>query len=577
MTLDNQSIRVVIGIDFGTSRSGYAYAFTDDKRIVGRTEWPGQPVPYIKTLTQILYSPEQKVEAWGYEARRKLAELRRNKEANNYNLFQNFKMQLREGKDRTQNGPVITTNNGQKFVVLDLIADYLKRLKKFALKEIKDATAGYLKDSEILWCLTIPAIWTDADKQLMRHAAQKAGLIGLDSADAERLLLVLEPEAAAISCQEKDKSHLEPGTRFMVVDCGGGTVDITVHEVVEGRGIKEVAEGTGGAYGSTYVDRSFREYLETKLTAEAIGSFHDEEPIDYLEMMADWERIKCDFDPQKSGNVIYFPIRPKLYKLLVKNYPDILERLANEQDGEDESIHLDRETMKAIFTPTLDGLVKKVEEQFKRLGNRGCDIIFLVGGFSTSPLLRQQIQQKFGTQVKKIVMPPYPGAAIVEGAVSFGLNPSVIRARRSRMTYGVRTSREFKPGDKQDKKFRSQSTGKLLCRDVFDIFVIAGESIGNNEPFTSTYTPVGNDQTQVNIEFHATKNKQVTYTDEDSVEPLGKLTVEMPDTRGGVNRKVEVIMYFGKTEIKVEAKDCTSGKQYNTTLRFSSTYSPELL
>ncbi len=315
MTLDNQSIRVVIGIDFGTSRSGYAYAFTDDKRIVGRTEWPGQPVPYIKTLTQILYSPEQKVEAWGYEARRKLAELRRNKEANNYNLFQNFKMQLREGKDRTQNGPVITTNNGQKFVVLDLIADYLKRLKKFALKEIKDATAGYLKDSEILWCLTIPAIWTDADKQLMRHAAQKAGLIGLDSADAERLLLVLEPEAAAISCQEKDKSHLEPGTRFMVVDCGGGTVDITVHEVVEGRGIKEVAEGTGGAYGSTYVDRSFREYLETKLTAEAIGSFHDEEPIDYLEMMADWERIKCDFDPQKSGNVIYFPIRPKLYKL----------------------------------------------------------------------------------------------------------------------------------------------------------------------------------------------------------------------------------------------------------------------
>ena len=143
MTLNNQSIRVVIGIDFGTSRSGYAYAFTHDKRIVCRTEWLGQPVPYIKTLTQILYSPKRKVEAWGYEARTRLAELRKNKEAKDYNFFQNFKMQLREGKDRTQDGPVITANNGQKFVVLDLIADYLELLKELALKEIKDATAGY--------------------------------------------------------------------------------------------------------------------------------------------------------------------------------------------------------------------------------------------------------------------------------------------------------------------------------------------------------------------------------------------------------------------------------------------------
>lgn len=578
MTLDDKSIRVVIGIDFGTSRSGYAYAFTDDKRIVGRTEWPGQPVPYIKTLTQILYSPDRKVQAWGYEARMRLAQLRKNNEANDYNFFQNFKMQLREGKDRTQDGPSVTTNNGRKFLVLDLIADYLRLLKELVLKEITDATSGYLKDSEILWCLTIPAIWTDADKQLMRRAAQKAGLIGSNTAEADHLLLVLEPEAAAISCQEKDKSQLDLGTRFMVVDCGGGTVDITVHEVVEGKGLQEVAEGTGGAYGSTYVDRSFQEYLESKLTAEVIERFHDEEPIDYLEMLADWERTKCNFDPQKSGNVIYFPIRSKLYKILSKDYRKVLERLAKEQDGEEDSIHLDRETMQAIFTPTLDGLVKKVEEQFHKLGSRGCDIIFLVGGFSTSPLLRQRIEEKFGTQVKKIIMPPVPGEAVVVGSVSFGLNPSTIRTRRSRLTYGCLIKEKFNSDiDSKSKRFFAEDKQEWYCHDRFNIFVRAGESVGIEETVLKTFFPMKRNQTQMRFKFFATKKQQVRYTDEPEVEQIGEMTVEMPDTTGGLDRVVEVTIYFGKTEIKVEAKDRTSGKQYNTTLRFSSTYSPELI
>lgn len=575
--IENQSIRVVIGIDFGTARSGYAYAFVDDKRVVVPTQWDDEPIPYIKTLTQILYSPDRKVEAWGWTARKRLAQLRKDKAAKDYTFFNNFKMQLREAKERTLEGPVMT-NNGQNFLVLNLIADYLTRIKTVVRQEIDAATSGFLKDNEILWCLTIPAIWTDADKQLMRRAAQKAGLISSSSDDAERLLLVLEPEAAAIACQEKDKSELKRGTRFMVVDCGGGTVDITTHEVVAGKGLKEIVEGTGGAYGSTYVDRSFREYLEKKLTPQVIGRFHDEEPIDYLEMMADWERTKCNFDPQKSGDTIYFRIQTKLYKMLVKDYPQVLESLAEQQDGDDEAIHLDLNTMKAIFTPTLDGLIKKVEEQLKKLGNRGCDIIYLVGGFSTSPLLRQRIEARFGTQVQKIVMPTYPGAAIVEGAVSFGLNPSVIRSRRSRLTYGCDVSAPFNSElDPKSKRFFAEDQNDWYCHDRFNAFVLAGESVAVDEKVQKTFTPINRNQTQMGLEFYATKKTKIRYTDEPEVEKIGEITVEIPDTTKGLDRPVEVTMYFGKTEIKVEAKDLTSGKQYNTTLRFSSTYSPELI
>lgn len=579
MTLDNQSINVVIGIDFGTSRSGYAYAFTNDTKIFGKNDWSGAPAPCPKTLTHLLYAPDGKVEAWGFDAKRRLAQLRKDKAAEKYNFFHNFKMQLREGRERTANGPVITINNGKKFAVIDLITDYLKQLKDLALKETKAATSGILRENEIRWCLTIPAIWTDADKQLMRYAAQKAGLIGSSETEAERLLLVLEPEAAAIYLQEREKLQLEPGTRFMVVDCGGGTVDITAHEVVASKGLQEVAEGTGGAYGSMYVDRSFQEYLEKKLTAEVIERFHDEEPVDYLEMMADWERTKCDFDPEKSGD-IYFPIRPKLYKKLTKDYPDILESLADEQDGEDSYILLNRQKMNAIFTPTLNGLVQKVEEEFAKLNNRGCnlDLIYLVGGFSRSPVLRQRIQEKFGTKVQKIVMPSEPGEAIVQGSVFCGLNPEMIRTRCSRLTYGCKSRAPFNfDKDPENKKSKDIKGGSWYCTDRFSIFVLAGYSVGVDKKVMHRFLPTEHNQTKFKLEFYATKKQEVRYTDEDGVEKIGELTVEMPDTTGGLNREVEVTMYFGKTEIKVEANDKTSGKKYNTSLSFSSTYSPEIL
>jgi molecular chaperone DnaK (HSP70) len=46
------------------------------------------------------------------------------------------------------------------------------------------------------------------------------------------LILALEPEAAALCCrQNRHELKFTPGTKYMVVDCGGGTVDIAIHEI----------------------------------------------------------------------------------------------------------------------------------------------------------------------------------------------------------------------------------------------------------------------------------------------------------------------------------------------------------
>ena len=60
----------------------------------------------------------------------------------------------------------------------------------------------------------------------------------------------------------------------MVVDCGGGTVDITVHEVEEEMGtLKELHKAAGGMYGSVSVDREFEKLLVGIFTKDFIEEF----------------------------------------------------------------------------------------------------------------------------------------------------------------------------------------------------------------------------------------------------------------------------------------------------------------
>jgi hypothetical protein len=336
--------------------------------------------------------------------------------------------------------------------------------------------------------------------------------------------------------------------------------------------------GTGGAFGAKYVDESFTSYLVSRLGPAALESYRKQEPQDYLEMLAEWERIKCKYNPQTGNKVTYFKIPNKLHRLLDKTFPEVMERLRADQDGDDDRIYLNQATMETIFKPTLDGLFDKVQEELDKMGRLGCDVLYLVGGFSESPLLREQLEQRFKSKVKKIVMPPVPGAAIVEGAVAFGLNPAIIRARRSRLTYGITNAQPFQEGiDPEDKKFWASDLSNFYCNKRFSIYATAGESIGIDQKATSIFTPMERDQKVLSFKFMATTKQWVRYTDEENVVEIGELSMERQDVSKGLDWPIEVNMYFGKTEIKAEALDKTTGKRVETTLRFSFTYHTDLL
>lgn len=584
--------RIAIAIDFGTARSGYAYQFFEDKDVkepIFRNRWPDTNESYPKTPTEILFNANGSVEAWGHSARKRLTQLREEASDRGMILIENFKTLLHEGKDRDQDGPFIM-REGKKFSVVNLISEFLKRIKDVALQDIAETLGGegLLDENEIRWCLTVPAVWSENSKQIMTRAAQLAGLIGEGTQELERLLLVLEPEAAAVHCQQEmlrqNQGDLESGKTIMIVDAGGGTVDITVHEVQIGAGLDELVPCSGGLHGSKYVDEKFREFLNHKFSIDAINEFETQWPVDYAKMMGEsWENIKCSYDATSDWkSSIELPRR--LEKILESNYPDTLDELAGSQGGDNTIIRLTQDDMQGIFKNVVDELIGKVRQQFSALKGRKCDILFLVGGFAESPVLKQRIQQEFGDQVERVVIPNRPGAAVLLGAASFGVNPGVVIARRSRLTYGTKAIMDFderldgKHGDRISAYERGQTFGQSYssdgCLNRFDRFVAAGDRIPSDMTVIREYI-VSPNASRLNITFLATANPKVRYTtiEEDEITEIAQVDIEFPhQSPDGSPREMQIEMQFGQSQIIAYVIDPASGNRERCEFRFSSGY-----
>lgn len=112
-------------------------------------------------------------------------------------------------------------------------------------------------------------------------------------------------------------------------------------------------------------------------------------------------------------------------------------------------------------------------------------------------------------------------------------------------------------GTTQKKKFILDGVAK--CKDVFDIIVNENESITVGEKKSFIRKPLRPDQTQVCFKFFTSTDTNVKYVTDSSVGPqIGNLVVESPDTSLGRDRKIELNVFFGGTEIKATAIDRAS-------------------
>ena len=158
--------------------------------------------------------------------------------------------------------------DGREMPLMTVISESLRFISDKALTKLHEQV-GMVVKTKIRWVLTVPALWSEEHKHFMRKAAVEAKIV--DHINSSNLLLCLEPEGASIQCREDSeegvRKQMVKGSVVMVLDCGGGTVDITVHKLTcepeEQFLCEELLPSSGGCeWGSKYVDLYFEEFLK---------------------------------------------------------------------------------------------------------------------------------------------------------------------------------------------------------------------------------------------------------------------------------------------------------------------------
>ncbi|KAG0196930.1 hypothetical protein BGX28_009539 [Mortierella sp. GBA30] len=538
---------VVMAIDFGTTFSGVAYALKADGEVHDMTKWPRHLAQYPKTPTLSLYKKDsQKILDWGHAAR--LAMLK--PAAKDFCLLRKFKLQLDE---TLQSAPL---ENG--ISALEAVTHYLKKLHGHVMSEL---TKGFIKNyepSQFQYCLTVPAMWSDAAKNTMRRAAIGAGLIQ-EGDPPNRLILISEPEAAAMYCERMvERFSLKHGDRFMICDAGGGTVDLIVFEVNEppgqARHLREVTRGHGASCGSVFLDANMERLLERKFRRYRKGI-----------KACGWASLMDTFvdmvKPMFNGTEDVLMQIPQATGLEDLNDPEI---------GLEEGVLcVPVEEMKSeVFEPVISDVLDLIQKQLHQ-SQQKCSAIFMVGGFGSSRYLEERVRQEFSHLVELIAVPQRPELAVVRGAVYAGLNTKTINMRVARRWYGVDANMPFEEGiDPESKKIISHD-GHIRCKERFSVYVRPGQQIGVDECVSKEYVtwsyPKGLDSPL----YVCNSPNQPKYITDPGVQKIADFHIPMPEIPGAQPRTRVVFrlnMYFGLTEVRAEA--VINGNTYTTICSF---------
>ncbi|XP_062620265.1 heat shock 70 kDa protein 12B-like [Saccostrea cucullata] len=436
---------LVAAIDLGTTYSGLALSFTHeyekDPLKVRNNIWLAgcTSLVSLKTPTCVLFNKDKVFDAFGYEAEDKYAELAEEEEHEEWYYFKRFNMSLYNKEEPLSKAVEIKSIDGKEMMALAVFSAAIKFFKGHLLYSLKKEEAG-IRETDIGWVLTVPAILDDPARQFMREAAVRAGI------SRDQLLIAPEPGVALLYCKhlpvEKlhskggvQGSEIFEGSKYLVLDCGGGTVDITVYELQPDLSLMELYRAGGRTCGGTQVDEAFKQMLIKIVTAPILVEFSRSHTADYVNMYREFEIKKRSFKGDAQGKVtLKIPI--SLLETFEENTGEYIKE-AIEKSKYSGKITLvgDRcritaEVMKSLFEVAGDQIVDHVRDLLKKSEILGINNIIMVGGFSESPILQDMIKQSFPDM--RVIIPPEPGLAVLKGAVLFGHKPVTISSRISK-------------------------------------------------------------------------------------------------------------------------------------------------
>ncbi|WAR10928.1 HS12B-like protein [Mya arenaria] len=492
---------VVAAIDFGSTYSGYAFQFRGSDKICTVSNFHGSTVTY-KTPTVILFDKDKNFNSFGYQKLRVTSKL----------------------KD----------DQGQTMDIIDVFGGAIKFLREELLKTLK-ANAPRFEENDVKWLITVPAIWEDAAKQIMVLAAEK------------------NEYSTAVDSRQKD--IFKPGSNFILVDLGGGTVDITAHKVNDDGTLDALVPPSGGPWGGHNVNKKLFELLEDLFGADVFRKFSAEEKDEQLELERSFE-VKKRQDGQFS---IKLPAR--LIELAGETKMKEIKHSQKVSFRKDK-LFVDATAVLDIFKETIEHTIVHVSEILQKTDLQNVSTIVLVGGFAESKVLQQEVKSRFNPKKYLLVIPQAPELAVLKGAALYGLDESLIRSHRMPYTVGIDAAVEFDEGQ-HPAKLRHFQNGSFKCTGIFKVFIERGTQIQPNTASAEHKFRAPNPEEAVIELYKSDRDDIPTYTED--CRRLGKVKLiliaptQADQTKKDVstteNPMINVQMYFGDTLVTVKAEE----------------------
>ncbi len=415
-----------------------------------------------------------------------------------------------------------------------------------------------------------------------------------EESNPEKLSLALEPESAAIKCMktiltsQNDGGGPNPVENYLIVDCGGGTVDIATHGIIGGH-VHELAISAGNMSGGTTINERFRQFLSQFVDDPDFIRYFSESECDETERSRRMSEINkivyTTFEDQKvcfgtQGNEDSFVV--EFAFAFARDFSKLMEKKAaslndtNVQIEDDGSrMRLYPTQMAKFFEPTVHEISKVIcgHIDTSELAST-IDTIFWVGGFGGCQYLRNQLEKnidsKFGRGKIQYSCPSEPQLAIVRGALAFRCDPSVIQRRKADATYGIGCRIPFDKS-KHRKDYcvdDDDNSSEKWCKNIFSTFIERDDSICTNEVFVTDYSPRSQSQKTSQLTFYSAPHANVMYTTDRDVTKIAKMDINIAGY--GRNRKIEVVFDVTHTEIQVCARDKQSKDEYKIVVDFLS-------
>ncbi|MEC4050106.1 Hsp70 family protein [Flavobacterium sp. SUN046] len=279
---------------------------------------------------------------------------------------------------------------GKQYTPEQLNSEILKKLKRDAEEKLGDEVTHAV--------ITVPAYFTEKQKNATRIAAQLAGL------KVQKLLS--EPTAAAIA-YGVDNLKAGDARTVLIYDFGGGTFDLSILNIVDGQYIEA---GTGGDrwLGGDDIDRKLQALVYEKVSKK----YHIDNIENLVNQLSDKKRFLFEGEMRIQTESAKIQLSSALSADI---YIDNILEDENEEEI-DVEVTITRDEFEKITKPFIERSIELIDNLLKEVGYdiSMIDNILLVGGTSCIPLIKQMLSQKYGSD--KIKVSEKPMLAIAEGA-----------------------------------------------------------------------------------------------------------------------------------------------------------------